>query len=84
MTTEQQLQDLQNQLSKLYLGVSDSYKRMSKAKDPYSRQIIQSGIDGTLKQANELSDKTEALKKEWLKYWETKRNEGGPNKSPYD
>ncbi len=83
MTTEQQLQDLQNQLSKLYLGVSDSYKRMSKAKDLYSRQIIQSGIDGTLKQANELGYKTEALKKEIMKQWNETMNDK-PNKSPYD
>jgi hypothetical protein len=54
------------------------------AKDLHTRNIIQSGIDGTLGRANEISDKLEALKKEWLKYWETKRNDTGPNKSPYD
>ncbi len=69
MTLEEQLQDFHKQLSKLYLGISESYKRMSKAKDLYSRQIIQSGIDNNLKQAHELSDKIEMLKKEVMKQW---------------
>lgn len=81
---ENQIAEQQNKLSQVYLDISAAYKRMSKAKDLHTRNIIQSGIDGTLKRANELSDKVEALKKEWLKHWETKRNEGGPNKSPYD
>ena len=83
MITEAQLQDLQKQLSQLYLGISDSYKRMSKAKDLYSRQIIQSGIDCTLKQAVVLSDKAEAIKKEIMKRWNETMNDK-PNKSPYD
>jgi len=73
MTLEEQLNDLQKQLSQLYIGVSDRYKRMSKAKDLYSRQIIQSGIDGTLKRANELSDKIEIKKKKWLDNWDKKK-----------
>lgn len=81
---EQKIDTQQKQLSQLYLDISAAYKRMSKAKDLHTRNIIQSGIDGTLKRTNEVSDKVEGLKKEWLKYWETKRNEGGPNKSPYD
>lgn len=63
------LEDLQKQLADLYITVSLAYKRMSKVKDLYSRQIIQSGIDNDIRRANELSDKTEALKKEILKQW---------------
>jgi hypothetical protein len=71
MTSKLQLdlEDLQKQLTDLYITVSLAYKRMSKVKDLYSRQIIQSGIDNDIKRANELSDKTEALKKEILKQW---------------
>jgi hypothetical protein len=71
MTSKLQLdlEDLQKQLTDLYITVSVAYKRMSKVKDLYSRQIIQSGIDNDIKRANELSDKTEALKKEILKQW---------------
>lgn len=81
---ETRINDTQAQLSQVYLDISAAYKRMSKAKDLHTRTIIQSGIDGTLKRADELSDKLEVLKKEWLKYWETKRNDDSPNKSPYD
>ena len=63
------LEHLQKQLSDLYITVSLAYKRMSKVKDLYNRQIIQSGIDNDIKRANELSDKTEALKKGILKWW---------------
>lgn len=80
---EEQLQDLQKQLTLKYLAVSDAYKRMSKTKDLYSRQIIQTGIDYDIKYANELSDKIEVVKKEVVKQWDERKNEG-PNKSQYD
>ncbi len=83
MTSEPQLENLQKQLSQLYLGISDSYKRMSKAKDLYSRQIIQSGIDINLKQAHELSDKIEVIKKDVMTQW-NETMVGKPNKSQYD
>ena len=72
MTLEDQLKEQQAELSKLYLFISAYYKRMSKAQDLYSRQIIQSGIEKTLLQAKDLSDKIEALKAEIMKQWNDK------------
>jgi hypothetical protein len=83
MTNEETLKELQDKLSKTYIDISAAYKRMSKAKDLLSRQIIQSGIDHNIKTANELSDKTEDLKRQIMKDWSESMKDK-PNKSQYD
>lgn len=84
MFDSRELDNLQKQLSDKFSTISKAYVRMSKAKDLLTRNVIQSGIDNCIREANELSDKTEALKKQLLEQWQNKRNENAQSKSKYD
>ncbi len=64
-----ELEVVQKQLSKLYLDIADSYKKMSKLNDPYRMDMMQSGIDHTLKVAAEVRVKMHALQKIVIDSW---------------
>jgi len=78
MASEQQRQHLEKQLAEQYLRISASYKQMSKVKDKLSLDIMQAGVEQTLKQVNELRIKLHTLQMDLVNNW----NKTGPNKSP--
>lgn len=63
MSPEQQLVELEKQLSQLYLGVADKYKQMSKVKDSHRIKVMLSAVDDELKHIAEVRSQIEVLRK---------------------
>jgi len=79
MDPEQEVLELQKQLSQVYLGIAAKYKRMSKINDAYRWDGVAAGIAYDLKNATEIRLNIDALNKEILAKWNDRARELPPD-----
>ena len=70
MTLQEELEILEQKLKKIYLGLSDQYKVMSKFKDAVRLDNAQSGIDNAVQQAAEIRAKMHPIQRELVDNWQ--------------